>query len=114
MGNGREALRTLRDGYDACLILLDLTMPIMDGWKFRKAQKADAALASIPVAVLTTLRDTVVEAEKLEAIAGFAKPLDCEALLRLVSQHCPRDHEKRRDRLPRRGTRPPAGGTPPG
>lgn len=48
--NGREALRTLREGYQACLILLDLTMPIMDGWKFRAAQQQDDELASIPVA----------------------------------------------------------------
>ena len=31
VGNGREALQTLRDGFDACLILLDLTMPIVAG-----------------------------------------------------------------------------------
>src|SRR5690349_37218 len=57
VGNGREALEALRAGFGACLILLDLTMPIMDGWKFRELQRQDPRLAGIPVVVLTTLSD---------------------------------------------------------
>src|SRR4029450_8356541 len=76
VGNGREALQTLRDGFDACLILLDLTMPIMDGSKFRAAQKQDPNLADIPIVVLSTKPDPAKTAAKLGAVAGFAKPLD--------------------------------------
>src|SRR5262245_48077066 len=57
VSNGREALETLRAGFEACLILLDLTMPIMDGWKFRELQRQDPRLAEIPVVVLATLSD---------------------------------------------------------
>src|ERR1041385_7372067 len=41
--NGDEALRTLREGRAPDLIVLDLRMPVMDGWQFRAAQKADPA-----------------------------------------------------------------------
>ena len=89
-GNGREALQALRDGFDACLILLDLTMPIMDGWAFRKAQRGESKLAEIPIVVLTALTDPQTAAEQLGAVAGLAKPLDVDHLLRLVAEHCPR------------------------
>jgi CheY-like chemotaxis protein len=35
VANGREALQLLKEGLRPCVILLDLTMPIMDGWDFR-------------------------------------------------------------------------------
>ena len=90
VGNGREALQALRDGFDACLILLDLTMPIMDGWTFRTVQQGEPKLATIPVVVLTALTDPKKTAEELGAVAGFAKPLDLDRLVRLVGEHCPR------------------------
>ena len=62
VSNGREALETLRAGFEACLILLDLTMPIMDGWKFRELQRQDPRLAEIPVVVLATLSDATTAA----------------------------------------------------
>jgi len=95
VGNGREALQTLRDGFDACLILLDLTMPIMDGWTFRTTQQGDPRLAEIPIVVLTALTDPTKAAEKMGAVAGFAKPLDLERLLGLVAEHCPRTARSR-------------------
>jgi len=90
VGNGREALQTLRDGFHACLILLDLTMPIMDGWAFRTVQQGEPKLAEIPVVVLTALTDPKKAATQLGAIAGFAKPLDLDQLVQLVAEHCPR------------------------
>jgi CheY-like chemotaxis protein len=50
--NGRDALARLRCGEllpDA--ILLDLDMPVMNGWQFRREQLLDPALADIPVLV---------------------------------------------------------------
>ena len=88
--NGREALRVLRAGYDASLVLLDMMMPVMDGWDFRLAQRHDPTLAKIPVVVLTAVVDPVLEATKLRAVAGFRKPLDVYALLDVVSEYCPR------------------------
>ena len=88
--NGREALRVLRDGYDACLILLDLMMPVMDGWAFRVEQRQDPNLRDIPVVVLSAAMDPAQEAARLGAIAGLGKPLDIARLLNLVAQYCPR------------------------
>lgn len=88
--NGREALQVLRAGYDACLILLDLMMPIMDGWTFRVEQRHDPQLAEIPVAVLTATVNPAQEAQRLGAVAAFRKPLDITRLLELVAQYCPK------------------------
>ena len=51
--NGKLALERLNSGVGACVILLDLMMPVMDGWQFRQAQIRDATLASIPVIVVS-------------------------------------------------------------
>jgi len=88
--NGREALRVLRDGYDACLILLDLMMPVMDGWAFRVEQRKDPTLKDIPVVVLSAAMNPAQEAARLGAIAGLGKPLDIARLLNLVAQYCPK------------------------
>ena len=90
--NGRDALRVLRGGYDACLILLDLMMPIMDGWTFRVEQRRDPRLADIPVAVLTATVNPAQEAQRLGAVAAFQKPLDIRRLLDVVGQYCSKTH----------------------
>ena len=51
--NGRAALNHLRKGLRPCAILLDLMMPVMDGWDFRNEQLADPALKDLPVVILT-------------------------------------------------------------
>ena len=43
--NGQEALELLRSGVPASVILLDLIMPVMDGWAFRREQLRDPRLA---------------------------------------------------------------------
>ena len=47
--NGRQALELLRDGERFCVILLDIMMPVMNGYEFREEQLKDPNLASIPV-----------------------------------------------------------------
>src|SRR5258708_8046133 len=51
--NGQEALAYLRGGGDASVILLDLRMPVMDGWAFRHEQRQDPGLATNPLVVLS-------------------------------------------------------------
>jgi CheY-like chemotaxis protein len=51
--NGKEALAQLRSAALPRLIILDLFMPEMDGWEFRKEQLKDEALSHIPVVVMT-------------------------------------------------------------
>jgi len=60
--NGREALDRLRGGLRPAAIILDLMMPVMDGWDFRNEQLQDRALRDIPVIVATAAgfsRDSV-------------------------------------------------------
>ena len=56
--NGLEALKHLRAGRHADVILLDLMMPVMDGWQFRVLQKRDPELASRVDALRTTFSDS--------------------------------------------------------
>jgi len=84
--NGREALDYLKEGNDTELILLDLMMPVMDGWEFRRLQQADPELSRVPVIVLSALdpaRSAYVDAE-----AFLKKPLDFDRLLQLVRDYC--------------------------
>ncbi len=82
--DGREGLRVAR-AQPPNLILLDLMMPNMDGWQFRAAQKDDAALADIPVIVLSAFE---AEATDLEGVvARFPKPFNTSVLLAAVAQH---------------------------
>ena len=88
VANGREALEYLHDADVPQVILLDLMMPVMDGWEFRRKQQADPALASVPVIVLSALDHA--RAGNLDATAFLKKPLDFDHLLALVREHCAR------------------------
>ena len=56
-GNGREALDYLDQAPPPDLIILDLWMPVMDGWQFRSEQMKNPRLADIPVIVVSALGD---------------------------------------------------------
>jgi CheY-like chemotaxis protein len=89
--NGVEALARLREGKgDPCLILLDVMMPVMDGWQFRAEQKKDPALSEIPV-VLVTAHASIKPAH-VDAAGILRKPLDFDALLALLERFCGPPH----------------------
>src|SRR5262245_10967205 len=66
--NGREALEILSKDYRPCLILLDLMMPVMDGWEFRRAQEQDPRLKDIPVIVVSADGNAKQKARKMSAL----------------------------------------------
>ena len=85
--NGLEALGKLRElSVRPSVILLDLMMPIMDGWEFRRRQASNPAIANVPVIVLSTLDQA--RAANVSAEAFLKKPLDFDRLLQLVRQYC--------------------------
>ena len=87
VANGREALDYLHDGHERPdVILLDLMMPVMDGWEFRRKQQADPSLADVPVIVLSALDQS--RAVDVNAEAFLKKPLDFDRLLQLVRHYC--------------------------
>ncbi len=87
MSNGREALEYLHTTSKPNVILLDLMMPVMDGWEFRRQQKADPAHRAGPrhraVGARSRRAPPTVDAE-----AFLKKPLDFDRLLELVRDHC--------------------------
>jgi CheY-like chemotaxis protein len=84
--NGKRALERLGSGVGACVILLDLMMPVMDGWQFRQEQIRDASLADIPVIVVSAAgRERL---ERIHANAYLSKPVDLDELLGCVTQFC--------------------------
>ena len=84
--NGREALEYLQESDRPDVILLDLMMPVMDGWEFRRRQQADPSVSGVPVIVLSALDPT--RAADVNANAFLKKPLDFDRLLALVRSYC--------------------------
>lgn len=81
--NGREALDALRGGVHPCIILLDLMMPVMDGWQFRTEQKRDPKLAKIPVVAITAAADpSSIDVEVI------MKPVDVQSVLGALEKYC--------------------------
>jgi CheY-like chemotaxis protein len=86
--DGREALDCLRRQSPPSLILLDLTMPVMNGWQFRAEQRQDPALSGIPVVVLSA-GDRLAEQMVPLGITDYVrKPIELKQLLRLIERHC--------------------------
>ena len=83
--HGAEALDLLDAGPAPSVILLDLMMPVMDGWQFRKMQLGKPTLASIPVVLLTGSNNAQQHARDLNAAGCVQKPFDFDQLLSTVS-----------------------------
>ena len=86
--NGREALDLLESAEVPNLILLDLMMPLMDGWQFRAEQKKRAKLANLPVLLLTASRNLGKLPIDVDAKDILLKPFASEDLLGAVRRHC--------------------------
>ena len=92
--NGRDAFEVLHSASTKpCVILLDMMMPVMDGWEFRKAQRNDPELASIPVAVFSAQPNIEAAARFVEAAACFRKPLSVDDLIDTLDSLCLRGSE---------------------
>lgn len=88
-GNGRQALDSLDHAPVPSAILLDLAMPVMDGWAFRTAQQRDPRLAHIPTIVLSA--SLHAEGRRFDGpapAAAFAKPFDLNRLLDALRRAC--------------------------
>lgn len=86
--DGGEALEQLRAGLEPSLIVLDLVMPLMNGWQFREEQRKEPALMRFPLVVLSGNSDVQRHAKDLGAVDYVAKPIDLSKLLGILRQHC--------------------------
>ena len=88
--NGREALTELGDRNGRCnLILLDLMMPVMNGWDFRRKQRETPAFAAIPVVLMSAGAHLAIVRAELNAAGHITKPVEEADLLDAVRRHCP-------------------------
>jgi CheY-like chemotaxis protein len=84
-GDGQEALDYLKHHPPPSLIVLDLCMPRMNGFRFREEQLRDPSLASIPVIVASSeAREDTLPG----VVAVFPKGTNPMVLVRLVQAHC--------------------------
>ena len=85
--HGGEALEVLRK-QDVCLVLLDLFMPIMNGWAFLDERSRDPVLAGIPVVVITADSAAARAAREASVVDALTKPVNHQRLLELIALHC--------------------------
>ena len=88
-GNGAEALERLRSGSRPSVIVLDLMMPVMDGWDFRQEQLDDPDLRDIPVVVVSAVGfsgETI--RMQFGDVAVFSKPVPYLDLLVVLRRAC--------------------------
>jgi CheY-like chemotaxis protein len=86
--DGLEAVNCLKKGNRPDVILLDLSMPVVNGWEFRMFQKRDPELARIPVVLITAGGYSREEVAWLEPSAMIPKPIDLSVLLAVVRRFC--------------------------
>lgn len=89
--NGQDALRQLQQNPAEplpCVILLDLTMPVMDGLEFKAAQEQDPLLSLIPVIVISADSNLRQKATAIHANEFLPKPVELEKLLDTIRHYC--------------------------
>ena len=91
--NGREALERL-EPVPPQLILLDLMMPVMDGWEFANRLRAAGLqpASNVPIIVLSADRNVGSKARELGAVGHLSKPFELGELLQLLDAHLPHQH----------------------
>jgi CheY-like chemotaxis protein len=81
--DGLEGLDRMKTDDHISLVLLDLCMPVMDGWEFLRRKTNDPRIAEIPVIVISA-----VSPDSLDGVeAVLRKPVDVEALINVVRRH---------------------------
>jgi CheY-like chemotaxis protein len=87
---GAEGLKILRTDRSIRLVLLDLTMPEMDGWRFRHEQRSDPRLSRIPTVIVSGEPLAHIVDEELRAADYLSKPVGRDHLVGVVAKYCER------------------------
>ncbi len=83
--DGQEALSAVERGMPA-LILLDMKMPVMNGWQFA-AEYHSRFDRKAPIVVLTAAHDARERAREVGAVGWIGKPFDLDILINTVRRH---------------------------
>ena len=87
--NGQDAISFLKSTSPLpCLILLDLMMPVMNGWELQNQIKNDVRFKSIPIVVVTADVNAQKNADSVKVEGWVRKPIEIETLLKTVQAHC--------------------------
>jgi CheY-like chemotaxis protein len=88
--NGQAALTQLHSSTPLpCVILLDLMMPVMNGWEFLRMRQTDPVVQRIPVVAISASRGIADSVATLNVQEALAKPIDLDRLLATVQHYCP-------------------------
>jgi CheY-like chemotaxis protein len=87
-GNGKEALEWLATHPAPKVILLDLTMPVLDGYGFRAEQLKQPALAGLPVILISGDGTAPDPQGVLKGCEVVRKPLKLDKLVAAIAAHC--------------------------
>ena len=86
--DGNDALSKMQSMAQPCLVLLDLMMPVMDGWELRREMLRRPELAQVPVFVVSAVPGIQEESKALEANGYLLKPFNVRQLLSVVEKYC--------------------------
>ncbi len=87
--NGEEGLKLLGQSKSSpCLILLDLMMPIKDGFQFRQEQLLDPQHKDVPVVVMSADGNVAEKKRRIRAQDYIRKPVDISTYLNVVKRYC--------------------------
>jgi two-component system, chemotaxis family, chemotaxis protein CheY len=86
--NGEEALALIRGGWMPRLVLVDLKMPVLDGWGFCEQLEADPDFRDTPVAIFTASASIGKLPHRRVDAGYFQKPLDFNRLIKVASRFC--------------------------
>lgn len=86
--DGKDALAQLGERPAPSMILLDLAMPVMDGWAFRAEQRRNPRWARIPTVIVSASLSSDARLEALEPAAALSKPFDLHRLIETVQRLC--------------------------
>lgn len=83
VSNGKEALEVLNNGPVPSVILLDLMMPVMDGFEFMRLTESAHSTKKVPIVVMTAARN---KASEIKNYTTLLKPFDVTKLLTIVGE----------------------------
>ena len=86
--NGSAAWQLLEEVEGRCdIIVLDLMMPTMNGWDFRRKQRGDPRFAGIPVLLMSSGAHIASVSAELEAADYMSKPVEIADLREKLRKH---------------------------